>query len=56
MKYISAEDFTKRKPENLLKNIDGVLVPGGFGERGIEGKLVAIQYVRENKIPFLVFA
>ena len=53
VKYISAEDFTKRKPENLLKNMDGVLVPGGFGERGIEGKLVAIQYVRENNIPFL---
>lgn len=53
VKYISAEEFTKRKPENLLKGIDGVLVPGGFGERGIEGKLVAIQYVRENKIPFL---
>jgi CTP synthase len=53
VKYISAEDFSKRKPENLLKNIHGVLVPGGFGERGIEGKLVAIQYVRENKIPFL---
>lgn len=52
IKYISAEDFTKRKPENLLKGMDGVLVPGGFGERGIEGKLVAIQYVRENKIPF----
>jgi len=53
VKYISAEDFTKRKPENLLKDIDGVLVPGGFGERGIEGKLIAIQYVRENNIPFL---
>ena len=53
VKYISAEDFIKRKPANLLKNIDGVLVPGGFGERGIEGKLVAIQYVRENNIPFL---
>ncbi|PID59663.1 MAG: CTP synthetase [Ignavibacteriae bacterium] len=52
VKYISAENFTKRKPENLLKDIDGVLVPGGFGERGIEGKLIAIQYVRENKIPF----
>jgi CTP synthase len=52
VKYISAEDFTKKKPENLLKGIDGVLVPGGFGERGIEGKLKAIQYVRENKIPF----
>ncbi len=52
VKYISAEKFTKTKPELLLKGIDGVLVPGGFGERGIEGKLVAIQYVRENKIPF----
>ena len=53
VKFISAEDFTKRKPENLLKGIHGVLVPGGFGERGIEGKLLAIKYVRENKIPFL---
>ncbi len=53
VKYISAEKFEKYKPEKLLKNIDGVLVPGGFGERGIEGKLIAIQYVRENKIPFL---
>ncbi len=53
LKYISAEDFTKRKPENLLNGMHGVLVPGGFGERGIEGKVVAIQYVRENKIPFL---
>ncbi len=52
VKYISAEKFTKTKPEVLLKGIDGVLVPGGFGERGIEGKLIAIQYVRENKIPF----
>ncbi len=52
VKYISAEDFCKRKPETLLKDMDGVLVPGGFGERGIEGKLNAIQYVRENKIPF----
>lgn len=50
--FINAEKFEKRKAENLLKGIDGVLVPGGFGERGIEGKLIAIQYVRENKIPF----
>jgi len=52
VKYISAENFEKRKPENLLKGIDGVLVPGGFGERGIEGKLIAINYVREKGIPF----
>lgn len=53
VKYISAEEFSKRKPQQLLDGIHGVLVPGGFGERGIEGKLAAIQYVRENKIPFL---
>ncbi|MEE9432329.1 MAG: CTP synthase [Melioribacteraceae bacterium] len=50
--FINVEKFEKRKPENLLKGIDGVLVPGGFGERGIEGKLIAIKYARENNIPF----
>jgi CTP synthase len=38
---------------NTLKNADGILVPGGFGNRGIEGMISAIKYVRENKIPFL---
>ncbi len=52
LKFVSAEKCEKKKPEELLKNIDGLLVPGGFGERGIEGKVNAIQYVRENKIPF----
>lgn len=37
----------------ILKNADGILVPGGFGNRGIEGKIQAIKYVRENQIPFL---
>ncbi len=50
--YLSAEDLEKRKTEKLLENVDGVLVPGGFGERGIEGKITAIKYARENKIPF----
>ncbi|MCF8305178.1 MAG: CTP synthase [Ignavibacteriales bacterium] len=50
--YISAEDFEKHNPEKLLKGMHGVLVPGGFGERGIEGKLVATKFARENKIPF----
>jgi CTP synthase len=36
-----------------LKDVDGILVPGGFGDRGIEGKILAIKYARENKIPFL---
>jgi CTP synthase len=50
--WFKAEDFETENPEQLLKNIYGVLVPGGFGERGIEGKIRAIKYVRENKIPF----
>ena len=37
----------------LLDDVDGVLVPGGFGDRGIEGKIAAIQYAREQKRPFL---
>ena len=37
----------------MLKNCDGILIPGGFGARGIEGKIEAIKFARENKIPFL---
>src|ERR1035441_8434562 len=37
----------------MLKGLGGILVPGGFGERGIEGKIAAAQYARENKIPYL---
>jgi len=37
----------------MLGDFDGVIVPGGFGESGIEGKLKAIKFVRENKIPYL---
>ncbi|XP_028110795.1 CTP synthase 1-like isoform X1 [Camellia sinensis] len=54
------EDATaKENPEsykaawNLLKGADGVLVPGGFGDRGVQGKIIAAKYARENKIPFL---
>jgi len=50
--FISAEEFESKDPEVLLKDVDGLLVPGGFGERGIEGKIKAIKYVRENEIPF----
>ena len=50
--YIKAEDLEKSTAEKLLSQYDGLLVPGGFGERGIEGKVKSIQYVRENKIPF----
>jgi CTP synthase len=52
MKPVNAEDCETENFEELLKGVSGVLVPGGFGERGIEGKIKAIQYARENKIPF----
>ncbi|MGK9367791.1 CTP synthase [Melioribacter sp. Ez-97] len=50
--FISSEEIEEKGAEPLLKDFDGLLIPGGFGERGIEGKIKAIQYARENKIPF----
>jgi len=52
LKWISSEDISKDSVETVLKGLDGVLVAPGFGERGLEGKIEAIRYVRENKIPF----
>ncbi len=49
--WIDSEEFVNKKEE--LKDIDAILVPGGFGERGVEGKLEAIKYARENNIVFL---
>jgi CTP synthase len=49
---VKAEDLTKGTTGNL-KNVSGILVAPGFGERGIEGKLEAVKYARENNIPFL---
>ncbi|MGE8204989.1 CTP synthase [Heyndrickxia sp. NPDC080065] len=51
--WINAEHVTKENVQDILKNADGILVPGGFGDRGVEGKILAIQYARENKVPFL---
>lgn len=50
--FISSEDVEERGAESILKDYDGLLIPGGFGERGIEGKIQAITYARENNIPF----
>ncbi len=50
--YINAEDV-EEKGIDILKHADGILVPGGFGERGLEGKLMAVRYARENKVPYL---
>ncbi|MCF6150213.1 MAG: CTP synthase [Candidatus Kuenenia sp.] len=49
---IESEDVEKFGAEACLKGVDGILVPGGFGARGIEGKVKTIQYARENNIPF----
>lgn len=53
IKWINSEDVTEENVERFLKEVDGILVPGGFDNRGIEGKIQAIRYARENKVPFL---
>ncbi len=51
--WIHSEDITEQNVEEIISSLDGILVAPGFGERGIEGKITAIKYVREHKIPFL---
>ncbi len=51
--WVSSEDIKHNGAEKFLKDVDGLLIPGGFGERGVEGKIEAIKFVRENNIPFL---
>ena len=53
VKYIDCETVTKENAKSILADLDGIIVPGGFGNRGIEGKINTIQYARENNIPFL---
>ncbi|MBU1919489.1 CTP synthase [bacterium] len=52
LKWIEAEDFESRPAAELLCDCSGLLIPGGFGERGCEGKIAAIHYARVNKLPF----
>lgn len=52
IKYIDSQDI-ESKGTDLLKGLDGILVPGGFGYRGVEGKIMTAQYARENNIPYL---
>ncbi|MDF1838784.1 MAG: CTP synthase, partial [Planctomycetota bacterium] len=49
---VSAEDLSEKGADQMLKGVHGLLVPGGFGERGLEGKIQAIQFARENGLPF----
>ncbi|TGA99734.1 CTP synthase [Sporolactobacillus shoreae] len=52
VQYINSEDILPENVDSYLKDVQGIIVPGGFGDRGIEGKILAIQYARENKVPF----
>ena len=49
---VDSEDIERNRPEVYLSGMDGVLIPGGFGDRGIEGKIAAAKYARENGIPY----
>jgi len=51
--YIDAEEVEREGPEPLLSHLHGILVPGGFGVRGAEGKITAIRFAREHKVPYL---
>ncbi len=51
--WLNSKDFEKKKNKTELKKYDGIIVPGGFGETGIEGKIKVIEFARENKIPYL---
>ncbi len=52
IKWVDSEDIEKKGAEALLSDVTGIIVPGGFGERGVEGKIQTIKYARENNIPF----
>lgn len=52
IRWVDAEELTDDNVAAQLGRVDGILVPGGFGDRGIEGKVAAIRYARENKVPF----
>jgi CTP synthase len=52
LRWVNAEDLTDENVAEQLKGVNGILVPGGFGDRGIEGKVTAIRYAREQNVPF----
>lgn len=52
IKRVDSEDVEKEGAQKYLGDVDGILIPGGFGDRGIEGKILAAKYARENKIPY----
>ncbi len=52
LRYVNSENVDEKTAAGFFEGVDGILVPGGFGYRGVEGKVAAIQYAREHKIPF----
>ena len=52
LRWVESTDLETRGAANLLGDVDGILVPGGFGERGIEGKIAAVQFAREKSVPY----
>ncbi|MDR2077324.1 MAG: CTP synthase [Desulfovibrio sp.] len=52
LKYVNSEDISAESAREFLSDLDGILIPGGFGGRGIEGKISTARYARENKVPF----
>ena len=52
IRWIDSETITAETKDNILAGLDGIIVPGGFGDRGIEGMILAAQYARENHIPY----
>ena len=53
VEWVLSSDLEKNPDLDLIRDADGILVPGGFGERGTEGKIEAVRYARENKVPYL---
>lgn len=53
IRWIESEDLEEQDPETILGDVDGILVPGGFGVRGVEGKMQAARYAREHDVPYL---
>ncbi|PZV06218.1 MAG: CTP synthase, partial [Leptolyngbya sp.] len=53
IRWVNSEDIEAQSPEQFLQGVDGIIVPGGFGARGIDGKVAAVHYARSHQIPFL---
>lgn len=52
IKWVDSEHITKDNVAQILGDVDGIIVPGGFGDRGIEGMITSVEYARENRVPF----